>query len=109
MEIDNRLKMRARRADIGFGREKIDLYAFQKDSRGGSAAEKLVFVKQEPQFRLEPFIEIESQEAQVLMDDLWEAGIRPTEARGSAGAMKAVQGHLADMRKIVFKKLGIAE
>ena len=45
--------------------------------------------------------------AQVLMDDLWNCGIRPTEGAGTAGAMGAVQGHLNDMRAIVSKKLGI--
>jgi hypothetical protein len=39
------------------------------------------------------------------MDDLWEAGIRPTEGTGSAGALKATQDHLTDMRKIVFSQL----
>lgn len=46
-------------------------------------------------------------EAQTLMDDLWQAGLRPTEGRGSAGSLRATESHLADMRKIAFKKLGI--
>lgn len=39
--------------------------------------------------------------AQVLMDQLWEAGVRPTDAAGSAGAMAAVQANLADLRQMV--------
>lgn len=47
--------------------------------------------------------------AQVLMDDLWECGIRPSEGHGSAGQLKAVENHLKDMRKITFKQLDINE
>lgn len=41
--------------------------------------------------------------AQTLMDDLWSAGLRPTEGTGSAGSLKATQNHLEDMRSLVFK------
>lgn len=51
----------------------------------------------EPTFRL-PF-----HAAQTLMDDLWAAGLRPTEGAGSAGAFQAQQKHLEDMRALVFK------
>ena len=54
-----------------------------------------------------PTLWIGMNEAQVLMDDLWNAGLRPTEGTGSAGSLRATERHLEDMRKIVFKKLGI--
>lgn len=41
--------------------------------------------------------------AQELMDDLWRCGLRPTEGRGSAGALAATERHLEDMRALVFK------
>ena len=107
MEIDRAFKMRARRADLSMGYDKIELYAFQKDSHTFFAARKLELIQTERTVTLNPFIEIELHEAQILMDDLWEAGVRPTEGSGSAGAMKAVQNHLEDMRKITFKKIGI--
>jgi hypothetical protein len=50
------------------------------------------------------------REAQVLMDDLWRCGIRPTEGAGSAGAMAATQKHLEDMTQIAkgaLRKVGI--
>lgn len=49
-------------------------------------------------------MKVSEAEAQQLMDALWSAGLRPTEGRGSAGAMAAVQEHLADMRRLVFGK-----
>lgn len=41
-------------------------------------------------------------DAQLLMDDLWNAGLRPTEGTGSAGSLKATERHLEDMRTLVF-------
>ena len=50
-----------------------------------------------PAFHLRP------DEAQNLMDELWRAGLRPTEGSGSAGSLAATQRHLDDMRSLVFK------
>jgi hypothetical protein len=38
--------------------------------------------------------------AQSLMNQLWECGLRPAQAAGSAGQLAATQYHLEDMRKI---------
>jgi len=43
---------------------------------------------------------LQYDQAQDLMDKLWASGIRPAEARGSAGQLAAVEKHLADMRAI---------
>lgn len=40
--------------------------------------------------------------AQMLMDELWRCGLRPTEGTGSAGSLAATERHLADMRRLVF-------
>jgi hypothetical protein len=45
--------------------------------------------------------------AQTLMDDLWNSGVRPTEGAGSAGAMRAAERHIADLRAVAFKALDI--
>lgn len=42
-------------------------------------------------------------EAQKLIDDLWDCGIRPSEGQGSAGQLASIQEHLKDMRKLVTK------
>lgn len=52
-----------------------------------------------------PTLTISNSEAQVLMDDLWHAGLRPTEGTGSAGSLAATERHLKDMQKIVFGTL----
>jgi hypothetical protein len=56
-----------------------------------------------------PMCQLSSEAGQLLMDDLWQAGLRPSEGTGSAGAFKAVQNHLSDMRKIAFKFLKVEE
>ena len=62
----------------------------------------------EPGMYQEPTGRITKQAAQVLMDDLWAAGLRPTEGTGSAGSLKATEKHLDDMRRIVAKKLDVS-
>ena len=43
--------------------------------------------------------------AQDLLDDLWRAGIRPSNGEGSVGEIGTIKNHLADMRKIAGNKL----
>jgi hypothetical protein len=49
-------------------------------------------------------ITLSYQNAQQLADQLYAAGIRPTEAAGSAGALSAVNAHLKDLQKLVFER-----
>ena len=53
-----------------------------------------------------PTLEFRRDDAQKLMDELWNCGLRPTEGSGSAGSLAATERHLADMQKIAFKLLG---
>jgi len=46
-------------------------------------------------------------EAQVLMNSLWECGIRPTKEVTSTGQLGATEKHLADMRAIAFAKVNV--
>ena len=55
----------------------------------------------------DPTFRLSYQEAQVLMDDLWASGLRPTEGNGSAGALAATNNHLQDMRRLVFDGKGV--
>jgi hypothetical protein len=43
----------------------------------------------------------------MLMDQLWNCGLRPTEGTGSAGALGATQKHLADLKEILYHQLQI--
>ena len=75
--------------------------------RKGSAVvrpEDCVFTSGEPDIIIDPTLHIDSNAAQLLMDDLWNAGYRPSEGTGSAGSLKATERHLEDMRKLVFER-----
>ena len=47
--------------------------------------------------------------AQRLMDELWTAGLRPTQGKQSEGVTAAQGRHLEDMRAIAFAKLEVAK
>lgn len=50
----------------------------------------------------QPTVSLTLDAAQELMDDLWRAGLRPSEGSGSAGSLRATEYHLEDMRRLVF-------
>ena len=74
---------------------------------GNAVGEPLTMKEGEPGEMVEPTVRLEREQAQVLMDDLWACGIRPTEGMGSAGSLRATEKHLKDMRTIAFSALKI--
>ena len=56
----------------------------------------------------EPTMSLKNDEAQMLMDELWRCGLRPTEGSGSAGSLAATERHLNDMRAIALGLLSKA-
>lgn len=51
-----------------------------------------------------PSAVLSDEDAQMLMDELWRAGLRPENGEGTDGHVNALKYHLEDMRKLVFKK-----
>lgn len=85
---------------VGFG-------YFIRDGHGRSrVATEVAFTELAEGVRGGPFLEVEAHEAQQLLDELWAAGIRPSQEFGSTGQIGAVQRHLEDMRAIAFAALG---
>ena len=88
----------------------IQVFFRKTNSDGKRYTVKVIETEEVEQGRpIQPFTSIDHKAAQVLMDDLWSCGIRPTEGRGSAGALTATEKHLNDMRKIAFKQIGIKD
>lgn len=56
----------------------------------------------------EPTFRLEYEQGQQLIDELWRAGLRPSEGSGSAGSLRATENHLSDMRRIAFGTLKIS-
>lgn len=109
--ITQRLEIRAARAP--WLCNKVEIYLAQIRHTDGvsvvSEAQPLQFVVQtEEQLmcRHEPAVRLAPDEAQQLIDELWDAGLRPTQGAGSAGQMAATEKHLEDMRSLVFSSKG---
>ena len=49
-----------------------------------------------------PTMLLQNGEAQMLMDELWRCGLRPSEGSGSAGSLAATERHLKDMQTIAM-------
>jgi len=82
----------------------IEFAVFDRIGNGSSIsiAKNILFEVGEAGVEVQPVCSLSPEHAQQLMDDLWVCGLRPSEGTGSAGALKATQDHLADMRKLVF-------
>lgn len=85
----------------------VELRMIHRDENGNTSAAQAVqmAVRDHKSGPVAPFLRLELSETQELMDALWTAGLRPTEARGSAGAMDATQKHLADLQRLAFTLL----
>jgi len=81
----------------------VDFAFFQRQGNGIAYGTNLeMFVPENGATLAEPLFSLTPSETQELMDNLWQLGFRPSEGTGSAGALKATQDHLEDMRKLVF-------
>ena len=49
------------------------------------------------------------EEAQALMDSLWHCGFRPTEGKGSAGAMAATEDHVKTLKEYLNRTMALVE
>ncbi len=87
----------------------IGLFIVSNDGNKPVRVKEIVMEAVDPDAHIscEPSFTIEKNVAQVLMDDLWNCGVRPTDGAGTAGSMRATEKHLDDMRKIAFHKLEI--
>ena len=74
------------------------------ERKANKHAAEIVWADYEEGTRTEPLLVFDGTQAQKLMDQLWDCGIRPTAGAGSAGAMAATERHLEDMRRLVFEK-----
>ncbi len=81
----------------------IEIYILDRANR--ACAQPLQFAAFAEGAEICRALDLGMDEAQMFIDGLWECGLRPTEGTGSAGAMAAVQRHLADMRALVFQSL----
>ncbi|MDO8415509.1 MAG: hypothetical protein Q7S87_04790 [Agitococcus sp.] len=94
------IEVMARRDEWNTG---VSIYMRQRTvGEGCVVAAKVTFVPHESGTMIEPMMRLEIQQAQQLMDELWQCGLRPTERTGSAGSLAATERHLKDMQALAI-------
>jgi hypothetical protein len=89
------------RAQSAPWRSAVEIFIGDRDSK--TRVKEIVLERIEEAVAHPPSFMLDNQTAQTLIDDLWNCGLRPTEGAGTAGAMRATERHLQDMRTLVFK------
>lgn len=70
---------------------------------GNAYLNQMTWTVQPEGFVVQPAAVFEKQDMQNLFNKLWELGFRPKDGAGNSGHVAAIQYHLEDMRKLVFK------
>lgn len=101
--INGKLVFFAERANWG---RAVDL-AIGQERRDGTfwVAQPLLFVNDPNEgdsIRQKTCMSMRRDDAQILMDELWNCGLRPSEGTGSAGSLAATERHLKDMQTIAM-------
>jgi hypothetical protein len=93
-------------ADFGF---QFHAYIDERDAGGGVYVAKPVeFERTEPgTAAMTSLLSISDKQAQQIIDELWDAGVRPSNGEGNSGQIGAMKMHLMDMRAIVSQQLGV--
>lgn len=85
---------------------RIRLFGYVK-TNGKSASIEPVQITEIPDGQQwEPFLNLEYEEAQTLLESLWEAGVRSSQITSTLGEINATKHHLKDMQRLVFKETG---
>ena len=90
----------------------VDLLVMQRHADGSaSVGRPLTMERLEPGAHFgEPTLRLGMDAAQLLIDELWRCGLRPSEGAGSAGSLAATERHLKDMRDVamgLLRKTGV--
>ena len=72
--------------------------------KGKDYGRPILFDDSKPGAYHSPSVILDDDQIQVLMDQLWAAGIRPTQ-EGTAGQLAATAYHLKDMRTLAFEAI----
>lgn len=103
--MSNTLKARVFPADYG---SRLRLYLFNERGEKRSFVENMTLIDVTDGAEPPSAAFIDMRDAQQFMDDLWSAGVRPTDGKDPKGQIAATQRHLEDMRAIAFAKLKVA-
>ena len=84
----------------------IPLYVWARQPNGELfAARPVVFEPVDETLMREPTLYLSLENANSLMDDLWRAGVRPTNIRNQSEIVNAKDRHIEDLRVFATKLL----
>lgn len=92
------------RCDKRYFSNNIDIAIIAENFNGARYVAKPLELELVPDNLLisQPTATLSPKDAQILMDELWNCGVRPSEGTGSAGSLAATEKHLKDMRGIAI-------
>lgn len=91
------------RAEKRIYNKTIEFFLIDRDSMA-IGTEVIMEKREEGCYVPNPTFSLGESNTQLLMDELWNCGFRPSEGSGSAGAFAAQGSHLKDMQRLVFEK-----
>jgi hypothetical protein len=106
--MHSKVKFYARRSDpFGDGIDVIGVIPSIGEAPGALLRPTQVIARtnRDTPYKPQPWVTLDRDSAQRLMDELWSVGLRPSEGTGSAGALAATERHLEDMRKLAMNHL----
>ena len=94
--------------------DRIELHCLHEDERGRHYVEfgEGTITQLDDQvgaYRGSPSLALSEDEAQQIMNELWLVGLRPKDGAGALAHVESLQSHLADLRAVAFKGLGIEQ
>lgn len=102
--------LRATAHKEGFFRNTVAITFYERIDGAHYIADPLTLRKREdPTAETEPTLTLKPEEAQILIDELWDCGMRPTDIKDQSGELRATKKHLRDMRKLALEGLFMEE
>lgn len=101
MTSQSGMELRVERRPLG---ARLEFYLLSHHPAGKLSLGKSITFEplEEDMWAPQPTFSLGQTEAQALMDQLWQCGLRPSEGSGSAGSLAATERHLEDMRKLAL-------
>ena len=99
MNDQTEIHVRQEVSDFGY-----DVWVGQKINGIRHVGSPCVFTPATPGSVVTPTFRLDPAAAQLLMEQLWQMGLRPRDGAGSLAHVDAMKDHLADLRRIAFAR-----
>lgn len=84
-----------------------ELYVYTRKNEQVTQTGQILMTEKPEGCFAKPTARLTQEQTQLLFNDLWQIGFRPSDGTGNSGHVGAIEKHLKDMRVIVAKQLDI--